>query len=773
MRFETVSMRALTLLWTFFFDNKKLLTCLLENNPFMANLDPHPFQNKLRELYEFVRENMPESIRNAQDTVCSEADMDDSDTDMKNKLQKEVELAALAAAMAEADTMLENPDHLSSTEQEFCTKVQALRFTQSALDFIEIFEEATVALESMLLSSNTSDVTEALRLFVKARHFGLPCAFTGMKRALSLLWSSEASIRDEVLKAFVQVFLEQPGTDRYLPNEDIAKNLLVLVNEATLSEIASIEEAILRLVREEKLPADVFMILWTVASNDNSHGARAAAFQLLSMGAKADRSIIDSKSRLKSVLDAGLSDDAQERQDWKLVRAACQVLRHMTRAQVDPTDAKYLILERIMEQLCVVAQGEWCKDTVTAESLAWFSGAEQAIKALFVICPEPETACRSVIVAMHQTTFVESQCHSMRLARFFFILGETALNLLVYTEAISGSLRRANAKRTLLKQQEVAKDSGDIEDELGMVQAAEAENERKLVDISENEILGRGLIHVFGPLLVRVVANEGGRYQSDILMQAAVLALCKFMCVSSQYCEKHLPLLFTAFANAPAEDTVLRANTVVALGDLAFRFPNEVEPYTARLYACLRDSSTKVRRHTLMVLTHLILNDMVKVKGQVCEIAMCLRDNDPRIRDMSRLLFHELSKRSHNPIYNLLPDIISQLSQLSIRREDFRSIMSFLLGYITKDRQNEMLTEKLCLRFPKCQTLIEKADMAYCIAQLKITERCVKFLSENFKLYKDALVDEDARRSFASIATKAKKVIKPEMRQLVDEWNPT
>lgn len=60
------------------------------------------------------------------------------------------------------------------------------------------------------------------------------------------------------------------------------------------------------------------------------------------------------------------------------------------------------------------------------------------------------------------------------------------------------------------------------------------------------------------------------------------------------FCEKHLPLLFTAFANAPAEDTTLRANTVFALG--ACHFLNAVEPYTPRLYACLRDKSMRVRR---------------------------------------------------------------------------------------------------------------------------------------------------------------------------------
>ena len=406
------------------------------------------------------------------------------------------------------------------------------------------------------------------------------------------------------------------------------------------------------------------------------------------------------------------------------------------------------------------------------------------ISALFIICPEPEVACAEIIRGMHAQTLGSAdapECHPFRLARFFHVLGHIALKLLVYTEALSGGVRRANAKRTLKKQEEADKaksrkkssgcnDEEDIEAELGMAAEAEAEQERISAEIAEKEIVGRGLISMFGPLLVRVVGNENGRFDSRVLLQTATLALCKFMCVSSSFCEKHLPVLFTALSNAPAHDTTMRANTVVALGDLAFRFPNEVEPYTPRLYACLRDESTKVRRHTLMVLTHLILNDMIKVKGQVCEIAMCLRDVDQRIRDMSRLLFHELSKRSNNPVYNLLPDIISQLSTNAIAKEDFRGIMSFLLGYIKKDRQNEMLIEKLCQRFPKSTSISQQSDIAYCMAQLKVNERSVKCLLDNFKLYKDALFDEEVKKSFLSILSKAKKFAKPELKQALDEW---
>lgn len=752
----------------------QLLTTLLENNPFLGDLDPEPYREKLSEMYDYIKANLPANIKEAHEANIKDAleNGENEDTIM------ELERATLAAAIAEADSM----DETDEKNIEFKAKIEALKFAQSALEFIDQYENASSNLHSMLLSANASDVREALRFFVKARHFKLPCAVTGMKQALALMWSTEQNIKEEVLKAFVDVFIALPGTDGdvFLPSEQIAHNLLMLVDQANISELASIEEAIGRLVKEGSIPADVFSTVWAAAMKGPGRSS-ASAIQILAMAANTDRKIVDGKSRLKTLLDVALGDEVEEKREWEVARAAALALQRIERAQVDPTCAKYLVLERIMEQLCAVARGDWCIDRNERDTMEWFSAAEEAIGALFVISPQPEAACADIIRGMHNQTLggdsVE-ECHPLRLARFFHILGHIALKLLVYTEALSGAVRRANAKKTLKKQEEADKakssqqsaENDDIEAELGMAAEIEAENERKVAEIAEKEIVGRGLLSAFGPILVRVVANEGGKFNNRVLMQTSTLALCKFMCVSSAFCEKHLPVVFTALANAPSQDVVLRANTVIALGDLAFRFPNEVEPYTPRIYACLRDSSTTVRRHTLMVLTHLILNDMVKVKGQVCEIALCLRDPDQRMRDTARLLFHELSKRSNNPVYNLLPDIISQLSQVSLAKEDFRNIMSFLLGYIKKERQNEMLVDKLCQRFPKCTNISQKADIAYCMTQLKVNEKSVKCLVDNFKLYKDALFDEEVRRHFSNIISKARKFAKPELKQSLEEW---
>lgn len=759
----------------------------------MGMLNPDLYREKIVELEAYLKSNVPEEILKARDAALEDAKKESEESEKEGgeggsgganaeREIAEIESAALAAAIAEAEEKQESNEDLSEAESEFLAKVRGLKFASSALSFIEVFENANASFQTMLMSTNPSDVTEALRFFVKAKHFGLPCAVTGMKRALALMWSNEVNIQEEVLKAFVEVFVAEPGTDgkEILPENQVAQNFLDLAGEATVSELASIEEALGRLVKKEIIPPGVFSILWTMASQAEGQ-LRASAMLVISMAASADPKIVDSAYRLQNLYDAGLGDYTEEHRDWKTARSAACALQRVARAKVDPSSAKYIILDLITERLVAVARGDWCDDSNEEDTNSWFCAAEQAINAIFTISPAPEKVAMEILLGHQNGIFgsleePSNTAHSLRLSRFFFVLGHIALKLLIYTEVLSSSVRRANSAKTVKKQESASsgqkdkdgdaaskegtsdeEDDDAIEAELGIAQQAEAETERKVAEISENEIIGRGMISLFTPMLLRVVANEEGTYSSPVLMQSATLALCKCMCISKSFCEKHLTLLFAVLAKAPNDDQDLRANIVIALGDLAFRFPNEVEPYTPKIYACLRDKSTRVRRHTLMVLTHLILNDMVKVKGNVCEIALCLQDQETGIRDMARLLFHELSKRTNSPIYNLLPDIVSQLSQLNLKQEVFREIMLFLLSFIKKDRQNEMLMEKLIQRFPKCTSINQKADLAYCIAQLKVNDKCIKCLNDTFKLYKDALFDEDVLKNFMSVVSKAKK----------------
>jgi condensin complex subunit 1 len=342
----------------------------------------------------------------------------------------------------------------------------------------------------------------------------------------------------------------------------------------------------------------------------------------------------------------------------------------------------------------------------------------------------------------------------------------------VHTEGAAARLKKAKQGPPAAggaKAEASGQPEDKMETELGLGAEAELEHDTRVGDVVEREVVGGGLLAAFEPLLVRLVANEHGAWGEETLRAAATLALTKYMTVSLEACEKHLPLLFTALA-AEVHPSV-RGNTVVALGDLAFRFPNAVEPWTSHLYRRLRDASAHVRGQTLMVLTHLILNDMVKVKGQVAEMVLSLEDSEPRTADLAKLFFQELSKRGNNPIYNLMPDIVSRLSQDGqVSREVFRRVMPFLLAFITKDKHSESLVEKLCFRFATCADMAQTQDLAFCLAQLPLNDKGVKKLDSLLKCYRNALFDAEVYKSFEQLIAKAKKFAKPEMKDAVNEF---
>lgn len=131
------------------------------------------------------------------------------------------------------------------------------------------------------------------------------------------------------------------------------------------------------------------------------------------------------------------------------------------------------------------------------------------------------------------------------------------------------------------------------------------------------------------------------------------MSFAKFLCVSSQFCDRHHHLLFKILETS--KDPSIRSNIVIALGDVAVSFSSIIDENSNELYKGLSDQDLVVKKNTLMVLTHLILNGMIKVKGQLGEMAKCLEDEEPRVSDLAKLFFTELSTKD-NAIYNNLPD---------------------------------------------------------------------------------------------------------------------
>jgi len=141
----------------------------------------------------------------------------------------------------------------------------------------------------------------------------------------------------------------------------------------------------------------------------------------------------------------------------------------------------------------------------------------------------------------------------------------------------------------------------------------------------------------------------------------------------------------------------------------------------------------------------------------VSEMALRLEDIQPGIAPLARRFFFNLSKKG-NAIYNILPDVLSNLSQdESVSSESFQEIMKFLISFIQKDRQNEALVDKLCQRFRVSKSMEQYRDIGFCLALLTYNDKAIKKLKDHFALYKDHMHDEALFNHFQTITQKAKR----------------
>ncbi|KAL8621609.1 hypothetical protein ACOMHN_036842 [Nucella lapillus] len=710
------------------------------------------------------------------------------------------------AKITESATNSSQSQEVEGGEVNAVTKQQVLvQYLKDSLAFARQIQEAVPILCQLLGSKSTSDVFEAVEFFVTSYEFGVSAALQGVRRMLVLIWSKEQSVKDAVVGAYKRLYLETTtGTQRNRALS-VVKNLSMLIYGASCGDLTSLEVLMAQLMRSGELSSQVIQVLWekfTLKIPNTTPQESRAALLLISMVAGAETDIV--QSNLEVLIEEGLGPRADD--DPLLVQAACQALLKMATKKEKGQTAKepfrlppdHALFSRLAELLIT---------GMKKEGRFWVPLAEQAVTLMYRLADQPDCVCGDIIQRMaailQQETQTADSCSqegvlqqeiqtadsssqegeevgekvSGMLTKLLALSGQVALQQLVHMEVgLLGELKRRNAlqedrqskKSKAVKRKSSAGEGADEEMGLSGASAddAEAEYIRKLCE--KDIVSGPNLLATLQPLLVSVCTNQG-RYPHPELRTAATLALAKFMTVSSEFCEQHLQLMFTVMEKSPSE--VIRANSIIAVGDLTFRFPNLIEPWTPHLYGRLRDPSRLVRKYTLQVLTHLILNDMVKVKGQISELACCIVDGDDQIAGLAKLFFHELAKKG-NALYNILPDAISRLSDpdIGVQEDHFQTIMKYMFSFIQKDKLSESLVEKLCHRYRATVSERQWRDLSYCLSLLSYSEKSLRKLQENFACFADKLVDDNVYASFTSIIAKSRGgFAKPEAKVLVDE----
>ncbi|KAJ1969791.1 condensin complex non-SMC subunit Cnd1 [Dispira parvispora] len=703
------------------------------------------------------------------------------------------------------------------------------RYYRDALRFAYQLDDAIPILCQHLASTNKGEVMEAMDFFVVAYHYKIERANEGIRKMLHLVWtkdnaSDEAKgVKTKLLDCYHKLYL-MPRPDMSV-NDNInqtVRNLIGLTYQATLADLTSLEELLSCMMNEGHIPEGVVDKLWSVYSytrDDLAPEQRRGAIVILGMLAKADRTMVT--DNIDALLKVGLG--RLGRHDLVLAKYTCIALQCLGAAKKrtkavqlgEPCHLRFPRDNPIVIQLCGIMED-------TDPSPEWFPLAEQAVNTIYALSEQPDVTCTELIrrftqrilqvsdqsaprsdspqpestVAMDEddegnaavpemteppptqsTTQRGEPCmaSSFPLCQVIFLVGHVAIKQIILLEVIEAELKRRKGldrqKKTPSKDNAKAGEDDELDQVTGTTEDDVADT---IHHIRERELLygPKSLLAVYGHMIVHV-CSHAKHYRDPMLLTQATLALAKLMCISAEFCEKHLPLLLNFLAHA--ETPIIRSNVIIALGDIAVCFNNLIGENVGYLYAPLHDRSKAVKKNALMVLTHLVLNGMIKVKGQLGEMAKCLEDPDRRISDLAKLFFTELASKD-NYVYNNLPDMISTLSTgpHAVTEEAFGRIMKFLFDFIKdKERQTENIADKLCQRFRNTDDPRQWRDIAYCLALIPYrSERSFKKLVDHFQYYHDKLTEEAVYKSLCDIITKTRihSAQRMELKHLVEEY---
>lgn len=710
-------------------------------------------------------------------------------------------------------------------------------YLQDAIAFTRQIHKAIPLTAEMLTSKNITDIQEAIDFFVNCHEFGIDEALVGFKRMILLINVQEKSVKDAISAAYKKIFFESSRYEGK-SNKDslVITNFINFVQSASISECLSLETLIGQFVACGDFTKDLERELWarfTGAKRNASMEESIAAIQILGMLASNQPDIIN--HNLQLCVQYGLPTKGRGEQESRLIRETCVAIRKSLPRKIEDKQRRPLRLARD-DEIFTRLTNILVESLTNMDCEHWFSMCDEAMRIIFDMAENPDKIGETIFNRLAdellknaiqsnslitqenrndspdfvfqpssiQTTTTNSgttqsshsmeMVHPIALARFIHFLGDLALDLAVFLELhvllelklrnvssnddvsknnisthnISISSRRRSRRYVANK----STDDQNLEEEIGLGGAEAEDAEMEFIgSICDEEIVcGKSLLAKLSRIVIEVVADPF-RYPSPELKLASSLALAKFMMVSAKYCNNHLRLLFTILEKS--KDSEIKINLLVAISDLCIRFPNQLDGWTGKIFDCLQSNDVSVRRAALKILSRLVLCDILKAKDQISTMANLIVDNDEQIASYSRHFFLELSKKL-NAIYNVLPDIISRLSdrKTGISETDFRIVMKFMFELIDKSHHIDRLVDKLCGRFMDTDNERHWSDLAYCLSLLKYSDKSMVKLFDKFDCYKDKLCIDSVKESISSTIANYRKTphLKNEMKQMLDEF---
>lgn len=711
----------------------------------------------------------------------------------------------------EERTRLENLPEEQTTE----TTQEQLEKARTAVTFIELADASLRNATRLLLSSSTTDVQAAIKLLCTAKQFGSSFADHGLRKSASLIWSSEEGIRKSLVEAYQKLYLPEQDSNRDVM-ESVIK-LSMLPGNASVGELKSLAQIFSQQdIFGNQQVYHVSRVLWSVFQGKidglTADENRKAAIVMISMLSKSC-----TKEQMLLLLKA-LEDETNAEILYWCVHA---IQRFHQDKRIKPN---HVLVGRLRH--LIIAR--------PTDIHGWLSLAEIAINALYTIAENPDTVAiglvSELVVRRDQTSpadlirFVFVSTHvALKQAQHLEIikaeisrrrqeiiakktgrktLGDESDNddLEAGPSTSKKPVRRSTKSKAKAsttrgrgkKAAEPVELEGDAELEAAS-HATEEEKDEGQREKANNELLNcdNPLSRYCKPLVERLCetllpASSLRHLEArpplvlpTVLQRVAVIGLMKLMLVDTTICSTWLARIFDIFE--VSEDAYLRANIIIGIGDLfmihASRLANntttsasgKTQTWIQRLFTSLKDPQTRVRRNGLMVINRLILKEMIKAREHMHEIAILTQESNDRISGLAKKFFQEQARRSE--LAPSIPAIVSNLSSASIPYSTFQDVIKFLFSFTTREQLSATLLPAFCERLGNAVSDQEACNYAFCIAHLYYTEKIIKELIQQFKVYSQKLLIRDVWTSFQTALSRANSTAKnDEFKAIIAEW---
>uniref|UniRef100_A0A1A9WR38 Condensin complex subunit 1 n=1 Tax=Glossina brevipalpis TaxID=37001 RepID=A0A1A9WR38_9MUSC len=790
--------------------------------------DPPPTQETYEDLVQRINRMLLEEKYQEAVSLMRKADHVAGNSELRLSLKDE-EQCAYYLALLKSYIFLGNG--YKDSNEEFGTQIKTVKFLQDSIEFSKAITKAMPKLQEMLLSKTNSDVFEAVDLFTTGYMFGIKGTENGMRQMLYLVWSSDKEKRDAVSDAYKKVLFTTDQTGRAHALH-VVQNLSRFLGSLEYGHYTAMECLVKEWVHNEDIDSLIIQVLFerfTLKLEGTTEDESRLALQLLIMCSYSKSSIASANISIIESIGLGL----RGKQDPRIYSSCLEFLlnsidQSLTTKYYKRYEADCSIVQKVTEMFSKFFFHPRIPDfdQVTMKTLKFYYRLCQTpdvicqnlvfdiLKKFKKFAVQLSEITASQQAQAHETPFsqaipgTQSQLTGapqlkmpiFLLSRFIFMIGYMALKEMIFLDIdVYNNMKycqelaeceqkkkksafanfNANRRKTAnlnmsatesLKRLTGAAAEPQQEPDEDLVGATAEDNVAELINHICEEILLRDEIALLPKLFPYIleICKYPFKYPDSTLQQSASLALIRFMCVSSRICESYMPFLMNILNHT--KNIKIKCNIVIGLSDLTFRFPNIIEPWTGHFYSTLHDDNTELRLTAVKMLSHLILHEMIRVKGQIADLAICIVDDNNEIKNITQQFFKEIANKS-NILYNVLPDIISKLSDSTsnLEEEKYRIIMRYILGLIHKDRQVETLVEKLCLRFPVTRNERQWRDIAYCLSLLSYNEKTIKKLIDNLQHFRDKVQIDEVYQSFKLIINNTSKLAKPELKTLVGE----